>query len=60
LPRATSEMLERTNTACAPWHPVEADSKRWARVKVAETVNAALDAGMRAHGIDLPPPVGAG
>jgi polyphosphate kinase 2 (PPK2 family) len=54
---AIEEMLERTNTEWAPWHPVEADSKRWARVKVAETVNAALDAGMRAHGIDPPPPV---
>jgi AMP-polyphosphate phosphotransferase len=53
---AIEEMLERTDTRGAPWHPVEADSKRWARVKVVETVNAALDAGMRAHGIDPPPP----
>jgi hypothetical protein len=29
-----------------------------ARVKVVETVNAALEAGMRAHGIDPPPPPG--
>jgi AMP-polyphosphate phosphotransferase len=57
---AVEEMLERTDTPWAPWHPVEADSKRWARVKVVETVNAALDAGMRAHGIDPPPPGVAG
>ena len=38
-------MLERTDTAWAPWHLVEGDSKRWARVKVVETVNAALEAG---------------
>jgi polyphosphate kinase 2 (PPK2 family) len=57
---AIEEMLERTDTRGAPWHPVEADSKRWARVKVVETVNSALDAGMRAHGIDPPPPGVAG
>jgi AMP-polyphosphate phosphotransferase len=57
---AVEEMLERTDTPWAPWHPVEADSKRWARVKVVETVDAALDAGMRAHGIDPPPPGVAG
>jgi polyphosphate kinase 2 (PPK2 family) len=57
---AIEEMLERTDTRWAPWHPVEADSKRWARVKVVETVNAALDSGMRAHGIDPPPPGEAG
>jgi AMP-polyphosphate phosphotransferase len=57
---AIEEMLERTDTRWAPWHPVEADSKRWARVNVVETVNAALDAGMRAHGIDPPPPGVAG
>jgi polyphosphate kinase 2 (PPK2 family) len=35
---AVEEMLERTDTAEAPWHLVEGDSKRWARVKVIETV----------------------
>jgi polyphosphate kinase 2 (PPK2 family) len=49
-------MLDRTDTAWAPWYLVEGDQKKWARVKVVETVNAALEAGMRAHGIDPPPP----
>ncbi len=35
---AVDEMLERTSTPHAPWTVVEAESKRHARVKVAETV----------------------
>ena len=35
---AIEDMLERTDTPEAPWHVVEGDSKRWARVKVVETV----------------------
>jgi polyphosphate kinase 2 (PPK2 family) len=52
---AIEEMLDRTDTAWAPWYVVEGDSKKWARVKVVETVNDALEAGMRARGIDPPP-----
>jgi polyphosphate kinase 2 (PPK2 family) len=54
---AIEDMLDRTDTAWAPWYLVEGDQKKWARVKVVETVNAALEAGMRAQGIDPPPPV---
>jgi polyphosphate kinase 2 (PPK2 family) len=53
---AIEEMLDRTDTAWAPWHVVEGDQKKWARVKVVETINDALEAGMRAAGIDPPPP----
>ncbi len=35
---AASEMIERTSTEHAPWTLVEADDKRWARVKVLKTV----------------------
>jgi AMP-polyphosphate phosphotransferase len=35
---AIEAMLESTDTAEAPWDLVEGDSKRWARVKVIETV----------------------
>jgi polyphosphate kinase 2 (PPK2 family) len=35
---AIDAMLEHTDTPEAPWHLVEGDSKRWARVKVIETV----------------------
>jgi len=51
---ATEEMLEFTDQPGAPWYLVEGDSKKWARVKVLETTNAAIEAGMRAHGIDPP------
>jgi polyphosphate kinase 2 (PPK2 family) len=52
---AIEDMVERTSTDWAPWHLIEAESKRFARVKVVETVNAAIEAGMRRHGIDPPP-----
>jgi polyphosphate kinase 2 (PPK2 family) len=52
---AVEEMLERTDTEWAPWYLVEGDSKRWARVKVIETVIDAIEAGMRHHGFDPPP-----
>jgi polyphosphate kinase 2 (PPK2 family) len=41
---AIEEMFERTSTDYAPWTPVEGDSKRYARVKVIETVCGAIEA----------------
>ena len=41
---AIEEMLERTSPPNAPWHLVEADSKRYARVKVLETVCDRIEA----------------
>ena len=43
---AVDEMLERTSTRHAPWTVVEAESKRHARVKVAETVADRLEAAL--------------
>jgi AMP-polyphosphate phosphotransferase len=40
---AVEEMVQRTDTGWAPWHLVEADSKRYARVKVVETVVARVE-----------------
>ncbi len=40
---AIEDMLERTDTDDAPWCLVEAESKRFARVKVVETVVAAIE-----------------
>jgi polyphosphate kinase 2 (PPK2 family) len=54
--KAVQAMIDRTHTDWAPWHLVEADSKRWARVKVIETVNAEIETGMRRRGFDPPPP----
>jgi AMP-polyphosphate phosphotransferase len=53
--RAVEDMLERTSTEWAPWHVVEGDSKRYARVKVIETVIAATEAGLERHGRRPPP-----
>ena len=52
---AVEDMLERTGTELAPWHLVEGDSKRFARVKVLETVIAATEEGLERHGRRPPP-----
>jgi polyphosphate kinase 2 (PPK2 family) len=52
---AVEEMLDRTHTSYAPWMLVEADSKRWARVKVVESVIAAIEDGLRTRGLEVPP-----
>ena len=51
---AIEDMLERTEHPQAPWHLVEGDSKRYARVKVIETVNAEVERGMRESGFPVP------
>lgn len=40
---AVEEMLERTETEWAPWTIVEATDRRWARVKIFETVIRCLE-----------------
>jgi AMP-polyphosphate phosphotransferase len=52
--QAVEDMLAETSTDVAPWTLVEADSKRYARVKVIETVIAAAEGGMRRHGMNVP------
>jgi AMP-polyphosphate phosphotransferase len=49
---AIEDMLEETSSDLAPWHLIEADSKRYARVKVIETVIAAVEDAMQRHGLD--------
>jgi polyphosphate kinase 2 (PPK2 family) len=51
---AIEEMLERTDHDAAPWTLVEGEDKRFARVKVAETVIERIEDGMRANGIEPP------
>ena len=53
---AITEMLDRTDTSNAPWTVVEADNKLYARVKVLETVNAAVESGLLKAGIKLADP----
>ena len=54
---AIEEMLEHTDIPEAPWILVEGDSKRWARVRVMEETIAAIEAGMRRAGVDVPEPL---
>jgi polyphosphate kinase 2 (PPK2 family) len=49
---AVEEMFERTDHEDAPWTIVPGDSKRFARVFVAETVVAEIERGMRARGFE--------
>jgi len=51
---AIEEMLERTETEWGPWTIVEATDRRWARVKVIETIIRRLEAALKDRGIPLP------
>jgi polyphosphate kinase 2 (PPK2 family) len=50
---ALEELLDRTDRSWASWQVVEAESKRYARVKVIETVVAEVEAGMRRAGMAI-------
>jgi AMP-polyphosphate phosphotransferase len=54
---AVEEMLRETDTPEAPWVLVEADDKRYARVKVVESVIAHLETGCEDLGFALPAPL---
>jgi polyphosphate kinase 2 (PPK2 family) len=51
---AVEDMLARTDHGAARWQLVEGDSKRFARVKVLETVIAEVERGCRERGFALP------
>jgi polyphosphate kinase 2 (PPK2 family) len=50
--QAVEDMLARTDQPGARWWVIPAESKRYARVAVIETVIEAVEMGMRAHGIE--------
>jgi polyphosphate kinase 2 (PPK2 family) len=54
---AIEEMLARTDVLEAPWTLVEGDSKRFARVKVMESVIEQIERGCAARGFPLPEPL---
>jgi polyphosphate kinase 2 (PPK2 family) len=41
---AVGDMVDRTSTEITPWTLVEANDKRFARIKVLRTINEALEA----------------
>jgi len=56
--QAVEDMVARTSVEPhARWHLIPADSKRYARVAVIETVIAEIEAGMRRHGMEPPEPI---
>jgi polyphosphate kinase 2 (PPK2 family) len=54
--QAVEDMLERTDHPLARWHLIEAESKRYARVKVVETAIGEIEQGMRDRGFEPPQP----
>jgi polyphosphate kinase 2 (PPK2 family) len=55
---AVEDMVARTSVEPhAVWHLIPADSKRYARVAVLETVIAEIEAGMRRLGMEPPEPI---
>jgi polyphosphate kinase 2 (PPK2 family) len=52
---AAEEMFERTDHALGRWDLIEGENKRYARVKVLNTVIDRVRDGMRRHGIEPPP-----
>jgi polyphosphate kinase 2 (PPK2 family) len=52
--RAIEDMLERTDHELARWQLVEAESKRYARLKVVEAVIREIEHGMRERGFAAP------
>ena len=51
---AVEDMIARTDQPGAPWHPIEAESKSYARVRVLEVVIGRIEEGMREFGLELP------
>ncbi|MOA14635.1 Polyphosphate kinase 2 [compost metagenome] len=47
---AVNDMVDRTSTEIAPWTLIEANDKRFARVKVLRTLNEALEAAFARKG----------
>ncbi|MGI9019484.1 MAG: polyphosphate kinase 2 family protein [Solirubrobacterales bacterium] len=55
--QAVEDMIARTDQPGAPWHPIAAESKRFARVQVLETVIERIEDGMRDFGMEPPVPL---
>jgi polyphosphate kinase 2 (PPK2 family) len=53
--QAVEDMLARTDHPLGRWHVIEGDSKRYARVRVAETAVEEIERGMRERGFEPPP-----
>ena len=54
---AIEDMIARTDQDHAPWHLIQADSKRYARVAVLRTAIERIEEGMRKWAFEPPPPL---
>jgi polyphosphate kinase 2 (PPK2 family) len=54
---AVEDMVASTDREHAPWHLIAAESKRYCRVTVLETVIARIEEGMRKWGFEPPAPL---
>jgi polyphosphate:AMP phosphotransferase len=45
--RAVCDMVDRTSTDVAPWHLIEANDKKWARLRVLETIGDSIENALR-------------
>ena len=52
--RAVEDMIDRTDHPLGRWWLVEAEDKRYARVKVLETVCTEIEDGLTARGFKIP------
>jgi AMP-polyphosphate phosphotransferase len=52
--QAVEDMVARTEHELGHWHLIEADSKRYARVRILEAVIADIESGMRERGFEPP------
>jgi polyphosphate kinase 2 (PPK2 family) len=55
---AVEDMLEHTSSRAAPWVVVEAEDKRWARVRVLEATVEHIERGLADRGLPVPPTPG--
>ncbi len=53
---AVEDMLACTSSPAAPWVVVEAEDKRWARVRVLEATVEHIERGLLDRGLPVPPP----
>jgi len=51
---AIEEMLERTDTEWGPWTIVEATDRRWARIKIFQTIIRRMEEALQDRGFELP------
>jgi polyphosphate kinase 2 (PPK2 family) len=51
---AVEEMLERTETEWGPWTIVEATDRRWARIKIFDTIISRMEYALKQRGMPLP------